>query len=189
LHAKEDSPERALWVRNPYFWMTDNEGNQLPYIDELAFNRDADLSLHNAKIVGGSYDFVGFDTSIQNYKTYNDASAQGGYKLILWRSGKGSDVVYNVNCNYGWQGMQETEKKPADPTRDMMREIFTDDRFRQALSVAINRDEVNEVLYFERGFPGQMTVISDSRHYKPSTPPPGHSTTPIRPTSSWTSWG
>jgi len=166
MTAQEDSPERAIWGRNPYFWITDSEGNQLPYIDELSFSRDADLSLHNAKIVGGSYDFVGFDTSIQNYKTYADAGEQGDYGVVLWKSGKGSDVVYNVNCNYGWQGIQEEQTEP-DPTRLMMREIFDDDRFRQALSIAINRDEVNDVLYFGNGTPGQMTVISDSRHFKP----------------------
>jgi peptide/nickel transport system substrate-binding protein len=166
MTAKEDSPERAIWGRNAYFFITDTEGNQLPYIDELSFSRDADLALHNAKIVGGSYDFVGFDTSIQNYKTYDDASEQGGYRVILWRSGKGSDVVYNVNCNYGWQGIQEEQTEP-DPTRLMMREIFDDDRFRKALSVAINREEVNDVLYFGNGDPRQMTVIPDSRHFKP----------------------
>ena len=164
--AKEDNPERAIWQRNPYFWITDNEGNQLPYIDTLSFSRDADLALHNAKIVGGSYDFVGFDTSIQNYKTYTDAGPQGKYKVILWRSGKGSDVVYNVNCNYGQIGITD-EKKPEDPTRKMMREIFLDDRFRHALAIAINREEVNQVLYFGNGVPRQMTVIPESRHFKP----------------------
>ena len=164
--ATDDSPERAIWKRNPYFFIADTEGNQLPYIDEMSFMRAADLALHNAKIVGGSYDFVGFDANIQNFKTYDDAAEQGGYKVILWRSGKGSDVVYNVNCNYGWQGAQEEQVEP-DPTRLMMREIFADDRFRYALSLAINREEVNDVLYFGRGTPGQMTVIPDSRHWKP----------------------
>jgi peptide/nickel transport system substrate-binding protein len=164
--AKEDSPERTIWARNPFFFMTDSEGNQLPYIDEIGYSRDADLALHNAKIVGGSYDFVGFDTSIQNYQTYEEAGIQGDYHVVLWRSGKGSDVVYNVNCNYGWVGFQEEQPAP-DPTRDMMREIFTDDRFRKALSLAINREEVNEILYFGRGDPRQMTVIPDSRHFKP----------------------
>ena len=163
--ASDDSPERTIWTRNPYFFIMDSEGNQLPYIDEVASIRASDLALHNAKIVGGSYDFVGFDSNIQNYKTYADAAEQGGYRVILWRSGKGSDVVYNVNANYGWVGIQEEQKAP-DPTRDMMREIFTDDRFRKALSLAINRDEVNEILYFGRGDPRQMTVIPESRHFK-----------------------
>jgi peptide/nickel transport system substrate-binding protein len=161
FHPIDQKPERVLHERNPYHFITDSEGNQLPYVDNVSLERPADLSLHNAKIVGGSYDFSGFDTSIQNYKTYDDASAQGGYRVVLWRSGKGSDVVYNVNCNWG-QG-EETE----DPKATMMREIFLDDRFRYALSLAINRSEVNDILYFGHGEPRQMTVIPSSRHFKP----------------------
>jgi peptide/nickel transport system substrate-binding protein len=159
--AVDESPERVLFTRNPYFFITDTEGNQLPYIDEAIHDRVADLSLLNAKIVGGQYDFSGFDTNIQNYSTYADAADQGNYQILLWRSGKGSDVVYQVNCNWG----QDVGADP-DPQKDMMREIFLDDRFRQALSLAINRDEVNEVLYFGNGTPRQMTVIPDSRHFK-----------------------
>jgi peptide/nickel transport system substrate-binding protein len=161
----DDSPERTLWEKNPYHFICDNEGNQLPYFDSITSLRVADLALLNAKIVGGAFDFSGFDTSIQNYKTYSDAADKGGYKVVLWRSGKGSDVVYNVNCNWGQVGMQE-EQKPEDPAAKMIREIFMDDRFRHALSIAINRDEVNEVLYFGNGTPRQMTMIPDSRHFK-----------------------
>ncbi len=157
----DESPERVLFTRNPYFFIADSEGNQLPYIDEAIHDRVADLSLLNAKIVGGSYDFAGFDTNIQNYSTYNDAADQGNYKILLWRSGKGSDVVYQVNANWG-----EDRDKDPDPVKDMQREIFRDIRFRKALSYAINRDEVNEVLYFGHGTPRQMTVIPDSRHFK-----------------------
>ncbi len=165
-HAVDDKPERTLWEKNPYHFICDNEGNQLPYFDNVSSQRVADLALHNAQIVGGSFDFAGFDTSIQNYKTYSDAADKGGYTVILWRSGKGSDVVYNCNCNWGQQGMTE-EKKPEDATAKMWREIFMDDRFRKALSISINRDEVNQVLYFGNGTPRQMTMIPDSRHFKP----------------------
>ncbi len=157
-------PERALHKRNPYFWMTDSDGNQLPYIDEATLAYPADLALHNAKIVGGEYDFSGFDTNIQNYKTYTDAADKGGYKVILWRSGKGSDVVYQVNCNWGLPASPDEKELEGS---QVWRDIFFDDRFRKALSLAINRDEVNEVLYFGRGEPRQMTVIPDSRHFKP----------------------
>jgi peptide/nickel transport system substrate-binding protein len=166
FHPIDESPERVLHERNAYHFITDTEGNQLPYIDNATLARPADLALHNAKIVGGAYDFAGFDANIQNYQTYDEASEQGGYKILLWRSGKGSDVVYQVNCNWGQIGMDQ-EAEEEDPVQTMQREIFLDDRFRQALSIAINREEVNEVLYFGNGDPRQMTVIPDSRHFKP----------------------
>jgi ABC-type transport system substrate-binding protein len=47
-----------------------------------------------------------------------------------------------------------------------LREIFRDVRFRKALSLATNRDEINETVYFGRGTPRQTTVIPSSRIYE-----------------------
>ncbi len=147
-----ETPGKVFFERNPYFWMVDPEGNQLPYIDKLLHDQVADLSMYNAKIVGGEYDFAGFDTNIQYYATYADAGEQGGYHLILWNSGKGSEVVYTLNMNW---------------PEDEWREVFSDDRFRQALSLAINRSEINQVIYFGNAKERQMTVIEASRHFRP----------------------
>lgn len=147
-----DNPQFTTWRRNPYFWMVDPAGNQLPYVDSITVDKVADLSLLDAKVTGGQYDFAGFNTNVQNYRTYADAAEQGDYRLLLWESGKGSEVVYNVNMNFG---------------DEMMREVFSDDRFRQALSLAINRQEINDVIYFGNAFPRQMTVIPSSRFFRP----------------------
>ena len=93
-----------------------------------------------------------YETYVQSYATYQDAAEQGGYHLVLWPSGKGSDVVYNVNMTW---------------TDDMIREIFSDIRFRRALSLALNREEINQIVYYGNGSPRQMTVIPASRHFKP----------------------
>jgi peptide/nickel transport system substrate-binding protein len=87
-----------------------------------------------------------------NYATYAAAGEAGNARLVLWQSGKGSEVVYNVNSNW--------------PDEEW-REVFRDDRFRQALSLAINRADVNNVIYFGNATETQMTVIPVSRHYKP----------------------
>ena len=147
----KDTPQQVFLQRNLYMFMVDTEGNQLPYIDEVLLDRVADVSLLDPKIVGGQYDFAGFETYIQNYQTYNDAAEQGGFHLVLWRSGKGSDVVYNVNMDW------------PDETQ---REIFSDVRFRRALFLALNREEVNQIIYYGNGTPRQMTVIPDPRHFK-----------------------
>lgn len=159
----KDTPEMVFLERNPYFWMVDPEGNQLPYIDKMVHNRVADRSMLDAKVVGGQYDFCGFNTSIENYSTYADAAEQGNYQILLWKSGKGSDVMYQFNLNWNMEeGVPTSEQKP-----DMWREVFSDVRFRRAMSLAINRDEINEVIYFGHATPGQMTVIPASHSYKP----------------------
>jgi len=69
-------------------------------------------------------------------------------------------VVYNVNMNYG---MDLAEK---DPLKETMRAVFSDVRFRRALSLGVNRAEINEVIYFGNATERAMTVIPASNFFK-----------------------
>jgi peptide/nickel transport system substrate-binding protein len=138
--------------RNPYYHAVDPEGNQLPYIDQLNMDRAADLAVYDAKLVGGSYDFAAFQARIIYYATYAEGAASSNARILLWPSGKSSEVMYNVNLNH------------PDPE---WREVFADDRFRKALSLAINRDEINSVVYFDNASVNQLTATPTSRHYRP----------------------
>ena len=40
----KDTPQQVMLMRNPYLFMVDTEGNQLPYIDEIMLDRVADVS-------------------------------------------------------------------------------------------------------------------------------------------------
>lgn len=147
-----DTPQTVTFERNPYYHAVDPEGNQLPYIDNMVLERAAELGMFDAKVVGGTYDFAAFSLTIQNYTTYAEAAEDNNSRIIIWPTGRGSDQVYNVNCTW--------------PDEEW-RTVFQDDRFRQALSLAINRQDVNDVVYFGNSENGQYTVISTSRHYKP----------------------
>ena len=147
-----DTPTMAFLERNPYYHAVDPEGNQLPYIDRMNMDRAADLSVYDAKVVGGTYDFAAFQLRILFYATYAEGAAASDARMITWESGKGSECHYSVNMNY---------------EDDEWREVFSDDRFRQALSLAINRAEINDIIYFGTASETQMTVIPVSRHYRP----------------------
>ncbi|MFO7696971.1 MAG: ABC transporter substrate-binding protein [Anaerolineae bacterium] len=147
-----DTPQTVTFERNPYFHAVDPEGNQLPYIDSVVMERAADLGMFDAKVVGGTYDFAAFSLTIQNYTTYAEAAADNNSRIIIWPTGRGSDQVYNVNMNW--------------PDEEW-RTVFSDDRFRQALSLAIDRQDINDVVYYGNSENGQYTVLSTSRHYKP----------------------
>ena len=68
-------------------------------------------------------------------------------------SGIGANPYIAFNLNY-----------PDDP---ILRDIFLNEKFRQAASLAINRDEINELMFFGLGEPRQATVVAESVYYKP----------------------
>ena len=147
-----DTPAMAFWERNPYYHAVDPEGNQLPYIDKYNLDRCADLTVLDAKTVGGSFDFAAFQLRVIYFSSYADGAVAADAHMITWPSGKGSECVYNVNMTW-----------PDEEWRN----VFSDKRFRQALSLAINRQEINDIVYFAAAENRQMTVIPQSRHYRP----------------------
>lgn len=145
-----DTPQAVYYKRNPYYWMVDADGKQLPYFDGIVMDRVDDLSVIEAKSVAGNYDFNAVGLLVKNFKTYKDAEAKGGYKVYTWKSGMGAQVLFNFNMNY---------------KDDAWRKVFSDVRFRRAMSVAIDREEINEVLYFGLATPCQLTAHPTSRAY------------------------
>jgi peptide/nickel transport system substrate-binding protein len=148
----ELTTELRRYERNPYYWKVDTEGNQLPYIDEIYAEVVADRELYQGRIITGEVTLAGLQTSISNFPLYRRFEDEGDYRVALFTSGMGADVVYQVNMTH------------SDET---LREIFGDVRFRQALSLAINREEISQEVYFGRAEPRQYTLLEISRYYKP----------------------
>jgi peptide/nickel transport system substrate-binding protein len=147
-----DTPQMSFLERNPFYAAVDPEGNQLPYVDKVDMDRCADVAVLDAKVTGGNYDYAAFWLRILYYSTYAEGAATSNARMIQWQSGKGSDIVYNTNMNW---------------TEEEWRLVFSDDRFRQALSLSVNRADINNVIYFGNASETQMTVVAASRHYKP----------------------
>jgi len=148
----EKTASHLLYERNPYYWKVDTEGNQLPYIDRILVKKVEDIEMYTAKIVTGETDFAARETSLENYPLYVESAEKAGYRVLPWPSGFGTMVLYQLNL---------TCKDP------VLREIFLDVRFRRAMSLALNREEINEILFFGMGKPAQWTLISTSILYEP----------------------
>ncbi len=146
--------ERFIFVRNPYFHRIDPEGRQLPYIDRVA------MQIANAKIIPaktgtGESDLQARYLRFDNYTFLKQNEERNGFRTLLWRNGKGSHMTLYPNLN----------------TRDpVWRALLRDVRFRRALSLAINRHEVNQVIYYGLAYAGQNTVLPQSplfrEHYR-----------------------
>jgi peptide/nickel transport system substrate-binding protein len=133
---KEISPESILWERNPYFWRVDAAGNQLPYVDTLLVINATDASaITPLKVMAGEVDWNDYiGLSLADYPALKEKEAEGAYNAYLYPKTEESHAMgFALNFIH------------PDP---VLREIFNDIRFRQALSLAINRDEISENLFY-----------------------------------------
>ncbi|WP_193185216.1 ABC transporter substrate-binding protein [Nisaea sediminum] len=141
---------RFRFERNPYFHRVDPEGRQLPYIDEVIFDV-ASPGLIPAKVGSGDADLQARYLSFDDYTFLKQAEDRFPFETRLWRTAKGSQVALFPNLN------------AADP---VWRELFRDVRFRRALSMAINRHEINQVIYYGLAYEGNDTVLPASPLYE-----------------------
>lgn len=138
--------------RNPYYPFVDTEGNQLPYVDKVVTNRATDREMINTKCATGEVGFAGRDLDPANIPLFKQTEASGGHRCLLYTA-LGTDFVVYVNVTH------------RDPE---LRKILGDVRFRKALSLAMNRDEINQKVYFGLGVPEQASIMVGSKYGDPS---------------------
>ena len=134
-----NTPTHVL-ERNPYFWAVDTEGNQLPYIDRLQFTLAENLENLNLKAIAGEYDWQERHTDMQKLPVFIENQQKGGYTVRLDPALNGSDSTLHVSQTY-----------EADPE---IAKWLRKKEFRQALSMGINRDQLNETFWLGTGKPG-----------------------------------
>ena len=143
--------DRLVFERNPYYHRVDSTGQQLPYIDRVVYSI-ANSKIIPAKTGAGESDLQARYLSFDDYTFLKAGEVQNGYKVLLWRTGPGSQLALYPNLNVDdevWRGL----------VRDV--------RFRRALSLATNRREINQAIYFGLATEGQNTVLPESPLYRP----------------------
>ncbi|NMB12084.1 MAG: ABC transporter substrate-binding protein [Firmicutes bacterium] len=149
------STDRVIAERNPYYWKVDTEGNQLPYIDRLQMDIVNSDEVVTMRAMAGEYDFTIFHISLADYPTLVSGEDRGGYRTFLWE-GVEADLYINVNQTY----------EEDTVIGDLLRKA----EFKQALSYAIDRDEINELVYMGTGKPISLSPLEGTSIYKPDYP-------------------
>ena len=142
---------RFVGLRNPYFHRVDPDGRQLPYIDEVTMTV-ADSKLIPAKVGSGEVDLQARSLNFSDYTFLKEGEKRHNYTVRLWRTAGGARLALYPNLNVkdeGWRG------------------LFRDVRFRRAISMAINRHEINQVMYYGLGIEGNNTVLPNSPLFEP----------------------
>lgn len=146
----EPPSERFVFERNPYYYRVDAAGHQLPYIDKVIV-QVADGNLIPAKVGAGEATLAYRGLRFDNYTFLKEGEARGNYQVRLWQSGTGSKMALYPNLN------------AVDP---VMQALNRDVRFRRALSLGINRDQINQVIYFGLGLPMANAPLPESPLYR-----------------------
>jgi peptide/nickel transport system substrate-binding protein len=147
---KESDGKSKLYERNPYYWAVDEEGNQLPYIDRIEvdiYNKDEFFS----RVLNGESDMFYVESDLDDVEQYRALAEGGEFRLILWPGNNTSEFTLEVNQFH-------TDKVYGGMLEDV--------RFRQALSLALDRKAINEKIYGGYGVPSQMSVLPSSSFYQ-----------------------
>ncbi len=167
LFVSCDMPSLLAWItvtpapsklfvleRNPYYWKVDTAGNQLPYIDKITSAIQAEASMIVLKAVAGEIDF-----QAQHLGGMNNAvmllaqQSSGKYRLVPKLSTASVGMLLAPNLNH------------PDP---VTRQILSDRRFRIALSHAVNRNEINEIVFRGKATPRQAAPLKESDFFDSS---------------------
>ncbi len=143
--------QRFVFERNPFFHRTDERGQQLPYLDRIVINT-ATAQLIPAKTGAGDSDLQARYLRFENYTFLKAAQKRLGFDVKLWRRADGANLAIYPNLN------------TTDP---VWRALLRDKRVRQAMSLAINRKDINNVIYYGLAQEGANTLINGSPMFDP----------------------
>lgn len=151
---REVPPQR--YVRNPYYWVVDQTGKQLPYIDRVQFEiRNPRLipNLISSGMVSMQTRHLRFD----DYTLYMSERERQGYDIYHWYSASRTSWAIFPNLNrIVPPGNEEAAKKKA---------FLTNRDFRIALSLAINREAIIKAVTAGVGEPAQISPGRKSRFF------------------------
>ncbi len=133
---------QVVGQRNPYYWKVDTEGRQLPYIDQLRYEVGENVDVLVLKALNGEIDMQDRHiASLPNKSVFFDNMEQGDYRFFETIPSSMNNTIIALNL---------THKDP------MKREMYQTKDFRIALSQAINRQEIIDVVFVGQGEPYQL---------------------------------
>ena len=142
FRLKEYVPgQRLVLERNPYYWKADEQGNRLPYLDEIVFLFVPSADAQVLRFQSGETDMIS-RLGAENFS-------------LLSRQTRDSDMTDagpGLEYNFLFFNLNDLDDKvSAEMSRKQA--WFRAEKFRQAISLAIDRDAIVRLVYQGRGTP------------------------------------
>lgn len=140
--------ELFLMERNPYYWQVDAEGNQLPYVDKVNHRLFESNDVFDLWITQGEVDFQNRHVQLSNFTLYKESEDSGDYQVFVGTSAGHQAIQLNLNTK-----------------NERLREFFNIREVRQALSVAVDRQALIDIVQDGLGKARQYSPLSASPQY------------------------
>ena len=141
-----------VFQRNAYYWKVDAAGRQLPYMDTLEYI-NMDEALVAQEVMAGNIDLGGF--SIADFPLFKASEANGIYSIKI-----------NVSPSWSTAGLEFNQTyKDAQYV-----ELFENIDFRHALSIAVDRNEMNNIIANGMATPAQFAAPKGTSEYIEGAP-------------------
>lgn len=142
--------ELFIMERNPYYFAVDPDGHQLPYLDTVSHRLFESPEVLNLWVVNGEIDFQARHIALDNFTLFKESEADGDYKVFIGNSAGHQALQLNLSTK-----------------NEQLREFFNNRDVRLGISHAMNRDEVNELIFNGLLTPRQYSPLELSPNYYP----------------------
>ena len=142
--------ELMVLRRNPYYWKVDEAGNQLPYLDEVIFEKGSQGIGRTLSTMAGTGDHSNLENPDVFIETLKRAQESDAHFYVEW----GPELLsFSLHMN-------QSASLGVEDERDVeLRKLFRNVMFRRAVSQAIDRDGVSQAIVrgpFLRAWPGGL---------------------------------
>ena len=133
--------QRLVLERNPFYWKADQNGHRLPYLDEIVFLFVPSADAQVLRFQSGETDIIS-RVGAENFSAL--ARQNRGYTM--------TDAGPGLEYNFLFFNLNELGER-ASPDQVRKQKWFRDERFRRAVSAAIDREAIVRLVYLGRGAP------------------------------------
>lgn len=154
--------QQVVLSRNPYWFGVDAKGQRLPYLDELVFVVAKDQNVAALKFHAGEVD--GLDNvKPEDYKAFTDNQQKENFTL--------HDIGPSFNTNFFWFNLNRAKeakdgRKVGQPYVSAAQySWFSDKRFRQAVSMAVDREAMIRGPFYGYAFKNWSTMTSGNKKW------------------------
>ena len=142
-------PTTFVIERNPYSIWVDTDGNQLPYIGTVQHVAVQSSDVIALKATSGELDFMELQFTVAQLPVLVQNQDKGSYKVYLDPQQSGIGIALNLSYS-------------EDPViGDLLRTVD----FRRALSMALDRSQINETFFVGVGIPSAAVPGPENKYY------------------------